>query len=183
MEMRLASCTLRSWRRTDAASLVQHANNRNVWLNLRDLFPHPYTNTDAMEWLALVTGRETPLRLAIEVDGAAVGGIGLNPQGDVYRMSAELGYWLGEPYWGRGIMTAAVGACTDYAFETLGLTRLFATVFAWNPASMRVLEKAGYEREGYLRQSVLKDGRVIDSVLYARLASADAADQAIPHRT
>ena len=97
----------------------------------------------------------------------AVGGIGILLQEDVHRRSAEIGYWLGEDYWGRGIVTEAVRRVTDWAFENFDLCRIFAHVFAWNPASMRVLEKAGYEYEGRLRQSVTKDGQTIDQVIYA----------------
>ena len=99
--------------------------------------------------------------------GEAAGSIGFVVQPDVHRLSAEIGYWLGEAYWGRGIATEALRAVTAFAFEAHGLVRLFAGVFAWNTASMRVLEKAGYVREGVLTQSAIKDGRVIDQVLYA----------------
>jgi RimJ/RimL family protein N-acetyltransferase len=98
-----------------------------------------------------------------------VGGVGLEPMADVYRLTATVGYWLGEPFWGRGFATQALRALSAYAFSTFDLHRLEAAVFGWNLASARVLEKAGYSLEGRLRRSVIKDGRIADSLLYARL--------------
>jgi ribosomal-protein-alanine N-acetyltransferase len=169
MEIRLERSLLRAWRDSDAPSLVRYANNRNVWRNLRDAFPHPYTAADATAWLDKMRAI-TPLRFfAIDVGGEAVGSIGIAPLDDVYRRSGEIGYFLGEPFWNRGIVTEAVEACTEYAFRELGLARLQAGVFEWNKPSMRVLEKCGYAREGVLEKSVWKDGELIDSILYARL--------------
>jgi RimJ/RimL family protein N-acetyltransferase len=119
VELTLARCTLRPWRRGDESSLVLHANDRRVWLNLRDRFPHPYTAKDADEWIAHAGAQAPVLNFAIVVDGAAVGGIGLEPGTDVHRRSAEVGYWLGPPFWGRGIATEALRAVTDYAFTAL----------------------------------------------------------------
>lgn len=160
-------CVIRPWRQGDLDSLVRHADNRHVWLTLRDQFPHPYTRADGEEWLAHAAKQDPVTSFAIVVDGEAVGGIGLAPQPDVHRRSAEVGYWLGEAFWNRGIMTVAVRAFTDYAFEAHNLIRVFAGVFSTNPASMRVLEKVGYTREGILKKSVVKDGQVLDQVLYA----------------
>ncbi|HEU4403612.1 MAG TPA: GNAT family protein [Candidatus Polarisedimenticolia bacterium] len=166
MDLTLETCRIRSWRLADAPSLARHANGRGVWLNVRDRFPHPYTLADADRWIrrAVETTPETQFAIVV---GEAVGGIGLEPKTDVERRSAEIGYWLGEPFWGRGIATEAVRAMTDFAFTHFDLCRLEALVFEWNPASARVLEKAGYQLEGRLRKSVLKDGRMIDSLLYA----------------
>jgi RimJ/RimL family protein N-acetyltransferase len=161
---------LRGWEETDRDSLVAQANNRNVWRNLRDRFPHPYTENDAEAWLALARAQPDWLNWAIVVDDAAVGCVGLEPLTDVHAGTTHIGYWLGEPYWGRGIMTAAVQAIAGHAFSPLGFKRIETPVFAWNPASMRVLEKCGFVREGVMAKSVLKDGELIDSVLYARLA-------------
>ena len=169
MEIRLERCTLRPWRRGDERALVRHANNRKVWLNLRDGFPHPYAIEHALLWIESNQGVEPVRNFAIEVEGEAVGSVGLSLQPDVYRRSAEIGYWLAEGLWGRGLMTEAVGACTEHAFRALELVRVHAAVFSWNPASMRVLEKCGFEREGWLRRSVWKDGHLLDSALYARL--------------
>lgn len=161
---------VRNWQDDDRAALVRHANNRKVWRNLKDRFPHPYTDEDAAAWLALARSDPDRTGFAIEIDGACAGGVGLVPLTDVHARSAHIGYWLGEPFWGRGVMTAVVRAVTAHAFAERGFLRLEAPVFAWNPASMRVLEKCGYAREGVLRKSVFKDGEVIDSVLYAKVA-------------
>ncbi len=167
MELKLATCTVRSWEWRDRDAIVRHANNRNVSINLRDRFPHPYTINDARTWLDIVVGIRPETNFAIAVGGEAVGGIGFTLQPDVGHRSAEIGYWLGEDFWGRGITTDALKAVTDYAFATFDICRLFAHVFEWNGASARVLEKAGYSFEGRLRKSVTKDGKMIDQLMYA----------------
>lgn len=169
MEINLQRSTLREWREGDEDSLVRHANNRAVWRNLRDAFPHPYTLSDARNWIKLANPSRPVANFAIVVDGHAVGGIGLILREDVNRRSAEIGYWLGEEYWGRGIATEALQAVTDYAFQNFDLCRIYAGVFEWNPASMRVLEKAGYELECRLRKNVTKDGKNIDELIYTVL--------------
>ncbi len=160
-------CIIRPWQHADREALIRHADNRRVWLMLRDQFPHPYTRADADAWLAHAAKQQPVTSCAIVVAGEAAGGIGIAPQPDVHRRSAEVGYWLGEAFWNRGIMTAAVRAFTAYAFDAYDLIRIFAGVFSTNPASMRVLEKAGYTREGILKKSVVKDGQILDQVLYA----------------
>jgi RimJ/RimL family protein N-acetyltransferase len=167
MELDLGLCLLRPFQPDDVASIVRYANDREVWRNLRDRFPHPYTPADADNWLRLVETLPAGSQFAITVGGAAVGGIGLHLQEDVHRRSAEIGYWLGRPFWGRGIATAAVRAMSGHAFALFDLCRLHALVFEWNPASRRVLERAGYTLEGRLRRSIVKDGQVIDAFLYA----------------
>lgn len=167
MDIRLTRCTVRSWRHGDEVSLARHANNRRIWVNLRDRFPHPYTSDDAVRFMEWVLAERPETQFAIAVGEEAVGGIGYEIQPDVHRISAEIGFWLGEAHWGRGIMTEALPAVTEQAFHTHNLRRIFAAVFEWNPASMRVLEKAGYAREAVLRQSAVKDGKVIDQMLYA----------------
>ncbi len=168
MELVGTTFLLRPWRADDRESLVQHANNRNVWRNLGDVFPHPYTLADADEWIEAREQDVPPHTMfAIVVDGAAVGGIGFNQLKGALRMTAGIGYWLGEDYWGRGIATEALKLVTEYAFSTFKLRRLEAVVYPWNPASARVLEKAGYEREGRLRKSHIKNGRPVDVFLYA----------------
>ena len=167
MELKLKSCSVRSWEWRDRDSIVRHANNRNVWINLRDRFPHPYTVNDARRWLDMVVGQKPATNFAIDVAGEAVGGIGFTVQYDVARRSAEIGYWLGEDFWGRGIATEALIAVTDHAFSNYDVCRLYAHVFDWNRASARVLEKAGYKFEGRLKKSVTKDGQTIDQLMYA----------------
>ncbi len=169
MELDLPGGRIRSWRPGDEPSLARHADNRKIWLNVRDRFPHPYTLAAAEEWVAMASAADPQTQFAIEVGGEAVGGIGLFLQQDVERYSAEIGYWLGEAYWGRGIATAAVQRFTDYAFDAFGLCRIYASVFVSNEGSIRVLEKTGYQLEGRLRQAAVKDGQVVDGLLYATL--------------
>ncbi len=158
---------IRHWSPSDIEELVRLADNRNVWRNLRDRFPNPYSKGDARTWIRGVTGQIPCAHFAISAEGGLAGGIGILPQEDVHKGTAEIGYWLGEPYWGRGLMTAAVAAFSDYAFETFRLRRLYAQVLEWNSASMRVLEKTGFVLEGRLRRSAIKDGEVADELLYA----------------
>ena len=167
MELRCRGCLLRPLVPADAPSLAAHANDRDVWLNLRDRFPHPYTLADAAGYIAHVATRSPQLAFGIVVDGEAAGTIGLVPGQDIERVSAELGYWLGRRFWGRGIVTEAVVAVTRWAFADLPLHRVFAVPFTHNAASARVLEKAGYVREGLMRRSAVKDGVVQDQWLYA----------------
>jgi RimJ/RimL family protein N-acetyltransferase len=167
MEIRLATCVLRPLVAADAPSLALHANDRDVWLHLRDRFPHPYTPADAEAYIAAVAGRAPQTGFGIVVDGEAAGTIGLVLGDDVERHSAEIGYWLGRRFWGRGVATGAVRAVTAYAFAELGMHRVFAVPFDGNPASNRVLEKAGYVLEGRMRRSAVKDGRILDQWLLA----------------
>jgi ribosomal-protein-alanine N-acetyltransferase len=169
MEGRLV-VTLRRWRRDDCARLAELADNRKIWRNLREPFPYPYTLADAEGWIAHCEEMEgAPTQFAVEFAGELAGGAGFNALTNVHRIGAEIGFWIGEPYWGRGIATAALIEASRRAFGDFPLERLQAMVFGWNPASMRVLEKAGYQLEGRLRRSVIKDEQVIDSVIYALL--------------
>ena len=161
---------LREWSYSDIRDLAHYANNRKIWLNLRDRFPHPYTEADALAWIAAYHSQVGPTTsFAVDREGKVIGGIGFERFGDVHRMTAEIGYWIAEPFWGMGIATIAARRASEYGFSTLGLERIEAAVFEWNPASARVLEKSGYMLEGRRRNSILKDGRLIDSLLYARL--------------
>jgi RimJ/RimL family protein N-acetyltransferase len=170
MELRLSTGVVRPLRPDDAQSLARYANDRRIWRNLRDRFPHPYTIDHADAFIAWVTGMTPQTLFAIAVDDEAVGGIGYTLHDDVERASAEMGYWLGVAFWGRGIMTAALGALTQYAFDQhADLHRIYAVPFAWSTASIRVLEKAGYSLEGRMRRSAVKDGQVTDQLLYAIL--------------
>lgn len=167
MELPLSTCTIRSWRYDDLDALVRHANNRKVWRNLRDAFPHPYTREDGENWLAMALSQDPATNFAIAVDDEAIGGIGLELKSDVFRRSTEIGYWIGERFWGRGIATEAVAALTSWGFANLDIERIYAGVFSWNPASSRVLEKVGYTFEGRLHNAIYKDGRVLDELVYA----------------
>jgi [ribosomal protein S5]-alanine N-acetyltransferase len=163
----LSLCTIRPWAETDADSLQRHANNRHVSMHLRDRFPFPYEIEQARTFLGWIAKQPSPTVWAIEVNGEAAGGIGIELHTDVERVSAEIGYWLGEAMWGRGIATEALKGVTAEAFRRFDITRLYALPFADHAASVRVLEKAGYVREGHLRRSAIKDGKVRDQLLFA----------------
>ena len=168
-ELNCGPCRLRPWRAADRPTLLRYADNRRIWLNLRDRFPHPYGPAEADAWLGYAAAAPPPEGVwAIDLQGEAIGALAIERGQDVERASAEIGYWLAEPFWGRGLMTAAVCCASEHALAAPDLYRLYAPVFAWNAVSMRVLEKAGYEREGVLRRSAVKDGQLIDCVLYAR---------------
>ncbi len=170
MQLTLKTCVVRSWRASDLEPLVRYANNRKIWLNLRDRFPHPYTRGDGQRFIKAMRDASPETAFAIVVDGEAVGGIGFVLQQDVDRASSEIGYWLGEPLWGRGITSEALAAVTQHVIAAHGVTRVFAVPFAHNAASCRVLEKAGYVLEARLRRSAIKDGQVIDQFQYAFIA-------------
>lgn len=167
IEMSFPGGTLRPWKASDIGELVPLADNPKIWRNLRDGFPQPYTRRDAKAWIGQATLMSPSTHFAITVEGRIAGGIGLLLQPDIHRRGAELGYWLGEPFWGRGIMTAAVAAFLPHALSAFDLVRIQALVLEWNPASTRVLEKAGFALEGRLRRSAVKDGAILDEFLYA----------------
>jgi len=175
VQLKLKSCEVRSWRLADAEPLARHADNRKIWLNLRDAFPHPYTGHDAREFIRSVRNRVPETTFAIAVNEEPVGSVGFVLRPDVERVSAEIGYWLAEPFWGRGIATDALIALTAYAIETHALTRVYALPFAWNAASCRVLEKAGYTLEARLRRSAIKNGVITDQLQYAYVVPDIAA--------
>lgn len=160
---------LRPWHEDDAPSLAKHADNVEVWRRMSDRFPHPYTLDVARHWVTQGHLDFGGGHWAIALDEIAVGGCGLNTGQGQFSCEVEVGYWLGEPYWGRGVATEVVRVLTERAFELPGVVRVFAGVHADNAASMRVLEKNGFEREGLLRKSALKAGRPIDRVIYAKI--------------
>jgi len=169
MELILKTCTLRYFEEGDEESIVKNANNKNVWINLRNFFPSPYTLQDAKNWIKQTQLTEPKTIFAIDVDGNAVGSIGFIIKDDVYSRSAEVGYWLGEDHWGKGIATEALTAITKYAFDNFDLARLYAGVYEWNKTSVRVLEKAGYSFEARLRKAVTKNGVTMDEFLFAKI--------------
>ena len=172
MQLTLSKSAIRSFRPEDVPSLTKHLGTYSMARNLK-LLPHPYTTQDAERWIALATGANPESHFALTIDDEVVGGIGLRlddpERKGVFRHSAELGYWLGEPFWGRGIMTEAVSGFVEWAFPALDLVRIHAGVFARNPASARVLAKAGFECEGRLRAQYFKKGELLDGLLYARV--------------
>ena len=167
----MSSFTLRPWRQADAASVAAAADNPNIAANLRNAFPSPYTLADA-EWYVndcISKGEERQLTRAIIIEGRAAGSIGVFVRNDVYEKSAELGYWLAEKHWGRGVMTEAVRQICREAFDRFDILRIFAEPFAENLGSRRVLEKAGFVCEGTMRMGVYKNGRVQSYCMYALL--------------
>lgn len=181
VEIRTEQFALRPFRMEDAPSLTRHVNNRKIWMNVRDALPHPYKEHHARSFIRQnldnqrATGRSGKTGrnfiFAIELDGDLAGAIGLHHKEDVYRLNYELGFWLGEPFWGRGIMTTAVGCITDFAFNETEAHRLYAEVFDHNQASMRVLTKNNFRREAVLREAIIKDGQIEDLHVFARLRS------------
>ena len=162
---------LEKWDKRFIPDIARHANNKKIAAMLRDVFPYPYTLQDA-EWFVndcMEKEASRQMLRAIVAEGQAVGSIGVFLQGDVYKKSAELGYWLSEDYWGKGIMSCAVEQICTAAFAQYDIVRIFAEPFAHNAASRRVLEKAGFVCEGILNKSVLKNGTLFDSCIYARI--------------
>jgi len=160
---------IRGWKKGDEISLQKNANNPNVSACLMDRFPSPYTMEAAMSWVDFLIDQDPVINFAITIDDEVIGGIGMEPRQDVYRKTALIGYWLSEELWGKGIMPEAVKLVTEYAFTHLDFIRLQASVYSKNPASMRVLEKAGYVKEGVMRNAVIKGGEILDEHMYAIL--------------
>lgn len=158
--------TLRQWQIGDEKSLSENANNYKVWRNLKDIFPNPYTLTDAYEWIKMAADYHT--NFAIEVKGKAVGGIGILLKDDIYKKNVEIGYWLGEEYWGKGIISSAINEIVDYTFKNFDVSRIYAGVFEYNLASMRVLEKAGFHQEAILNKSLLKEGVLFNEHIFVK---------------
>ncbi|HEY9179676.1 MAG TPA: GNAT family protein [Candidatus Baltobacteraceae bacterium] len=167
MQLDCGVCVIREWKRGDEWDLVQSANNPNVSRYLTDRFPSPYTLQDAYAWIDLNEAKRNNTNFAITVGGSVAGGIGYSLGAYETRLTASIGYWLAQPFWGRGIATAALEKLTEHAFSAHGLRRISSVVMAPNVASMRVLEKAGYAREGVMRNAVVKQGEVYDLVLFA----------------
>lgn len=163
--------SLRKWRRSDTQDLVQQANNRAVWRNMTHLFPHPYRVADANAWIDACLADDPPGHLVIGVDGRFAGVCGVDIGRGVGAHAGRIGYWLGEAYWGRGHATAALAAFLRYVWDTFQVERLQTEVFAWNPASARVLEKNGFELEGTRRKAICKDGDFVDEWIYSLLRS------------
>jgi RimJ/RimL family protein N-acetyltransferase len=159
--------TLRPWSLNDLGDLIAYANNFNVAKNLTNQFPHPYGPAHGKAFIKMANA-EKPLRiLAIDIEGKASGAIGLHPQADIHCKNAELGYWLAEPFWGKGIMAKAVSQVVDYGFKNFDLVRIFARPFGTNLGSQRVLEKAGFSLEARLDKTLFKNGEYLDELIYA----------------
>lgn len=161
--------TIRKFRRNDKYRMAEIANNMKIAVNLRDAFPYPYSLEDARKFINMCLRVKPYQVFAIEFEGEYVGNIGLHKQDDVYRKTAELGYFIGEQYWNRGITTRAVNLICDYGFRELDVIKIFSGVFSFNTASQRVLEKCGFEREAVLKSSVIKNGKIYDEFRYAKI--------------
>ena len=158
---------LRSLNDRDSSALASLANNKKIWDNLRDIMPYPYTIENAIFFINLVKNEDPQLTFAIEYDGKLCGVIGLVAQQDVYKKTAEIGYWIGEPFWNKGIATEAVKLITDYGLKELGLVRIHTGIFEYNTASMKVLEKCGYKRDGIFEKAVIKNGQIWDEYRFS----------------
>ncbi len=159
------------WKKADIPELVKHANNINVWNTLRDFFPHPYTKHDAEEWIKLNELVHPANNFAIHVDKETVGGAGVVVKDDIYRKNAEIGYWLGEAFWGRGITTVVVEKLTAYTFENFDVLRIYAEIFSNNPVSMKVLAKNGYHEEAVHKKAIIKNNQLLDAHLWVKFRS------------
>ena len=162
---------LRAWRIEDAPDLTTAINNKKVLDNLRDGIPYPYTEKDAKEFIraTLAAEKDSQYAFAVTYNGQVIGSIGVFRKENVHRLTAELGYYIAEPYWGKGIMTEAVRRMCAYVFENTDIIRIFAEPYAFNTASCRVLEKTGFQFEGVLRKNAVKNGRSVDMRMYAAL--------------
>jgi RimJ/RimL family protein N-acetyltransferase len=169
MLLDLGDLLVRSWRKSDLDALLRHANNAKIASNLRDQFPYPYTRRAAIDYLDFVREQVPERSFAMDYAGEAVGGIGFQIGVDIARVSAEIGYWLSESFWSRGLTTRAVQAASEWALDAYKVSRVFAVVFSHNTASIRVLEKAGFQQEGILRRSAIKNGEILDQVMYAKI--------------
>ncbi len=169
MKISFGEYCIRSFELTDKAAIVKYANNYNVSKYLRERFPFPYTETDAEEWLMFACNQNPEYNFAIADKKELIGGIGIHPQDDVYKFSCEIGYWIAEPFWGKGIAASALLEMTKYTFTMFGFNRIFAAVFEGNKASEKVLLKAGYKLEAAMRKAVYKEGNFLDQYLYSML--------------
>lgn len=160
---------IRSYEYSDKEALIKYANNYNISRLLRDQFPFPYTQNDAEMWLVHACNQHPETNFVIANENELIGAIGINLQEDVNRFSAEIGYWLGEPFWNKGIITRVLKVFTGFAFNNFELNRIYANVFEGNDASEKVLIKAGYKKEATLRKAVFKEGKFIDQYIYAIL--------------
>jgi ribosomal-protein-alanine N-acetyltransferase len=160
---------LREWKRSDASSLARIANNKKIWDNVRDRLPYPYTKKDAKEWLALVRKQKTVTTLCVEADGEIAGSVGFTLKEDVYRKNAEIGYFIGEDYWGKGIATEAVKQLVNYIQKKFDVVRIYAEVFEYNKASMKVLEKNGFYLECVRKKAAIKNNVILDDYVWVKL--------------
>lgn len=166
------SVQIRPWKPEDVRQLASICNNRKIWLNVRDRFPHPYTVSDAVEWIAFTLDQKPIQNMAVTFNGEIAGSVGVMPKDDVYRKSIEIGYFIDESFWGKGIATAAVSLIVDYVKIHFDVIRLYAEVFAHNAASMKVLEKNGFKLEGIREKAVIKNNVIMDDYVWVKFIEA-----------
>ena len=167
MQLKRNKIILRPLADNDKDELARLANNKKIWDNLRDIMPHPYTTDNAIFFINQVKQEDPQMTFAIEYDGQFSGVIGLTGQQDVYKKTAEIGYWIGEPFWNKGIATEAVKLITDYGFNQLDLVRIHTGVFEYNLSSMKVLDKCGYKKDGVFEKSIIKNGQIWNEHRYS----------------
>ena len=160
--------TLRPFKDTDLTSLVKYANNYNIAKFLTNQFPHPYTDEDGRKFISSVSNNNPANVFAVVVNEEAAGAIGIFPQSDIHEKNAEMGYWLAEPFWGKGIITRAIEQIVEYGFKTFDISMIFSRPFSSNPASQRVLEKAGFVCEAQLKNAIYKNGSYFDELIYTK---------------
>ena len=158
--------TLRPWKKSDLDSLVKYANNKNIAKFLTNKFPHPYTKKDGIAFIKFASTTEPIHIFAIDVDGEAVGGIGIHPQSDIHEKNAEIGYWIAEPFWGKGIASKAIKMMIDFAFITFEINRIYAMTFETNTVSQNVLIKNGFVLEAHFKKIVFKNNEYFDELIY-----------------
>lgn len=161
--------TLRPFQLSDCKSITLYANNRLIWQNLRDRFPSPYTEIDALMFIELVSRNNPLTEFAIDLNGIAIGAAGIILKEDVYRLNGEIGYWIGQEYWGKGIGTQVVARLTQKAFEEFNLRRVYAEVFDKNKASAQVLIKNGFKQEAIFKKAIYKDGEILNLLIFSKL--------------
>ena len=165
----MAKVSIRQFRDDDVFNLVKYGNNKKIWDNMRDYFPNPYQHQDGVSFIEMINGKEPITTFAIDYQGELIGVIGYNLQTDIYHHSAEIGYWIGEPFWGKGIVSEAIKLTIDHAFNVMDIKRLYTSVFGFNIGSIKVLEKSGFTFEGKGLKAVCKNGAYYDDMRYSLL--------------
>ena len=159
--------SLRPWKHDDIDTLISIANNFNIAKNLTDKFPYPYTRADGERFIEYAINSTSSHLFAIDLQGTAIGGIGIHPQDDIYRKNAEIGFWLAESHWGNGYMRIAISKITTYTFQTIEIERIYARVFENNIASQRVLQKSGFQLDGKFQKTIFKNNEFLDEYIYS----------------
>ncbi len=159
--------SLRPWKHDDIDTLISIANNFNIAKNLTDKFPYPYTRADGERFIEYAINSKSSQLFAIDLQGTAIGGIGIHPQDDIYRKNAEIGFWLAESHWGNGYMRIAISKITTYTFQTIEIERIYARVFENNIASQRVLQKSGFQLDGKFQKTIFKNNEFLDEYIYS----------------